>query len=65
MRIDASKTKVMSARIPFAQHQAYLIDGEPLENVDTLKYLSLMFVTNAQKQNYYCNSTCNPVFGRA
>ncbi len=51
IRIDASKTNAMSARIPVAQRQAALIDSEPLENVDTLKYLSLMLVANAQNQN--------------
>ncbi len=40
MRINASKTEVMSALIPGEQHQAVLLDGEPLENVDTFKSLS-------------------------
>ncbi len=39
MRINASKTKVMSALIPGEQRQAVLLDGEPLEDVDKFKYL--------------------------
>ncbi len=34
MRINASKTKVMSALIPGEQRHAILLDGEPLEDVD-------------------------------
>ncbi len=34
MRINASKTKVMSALIPGEQRQAVLLDGEPLEDVE-------------------------------
>ncbi len=37
MRINASKTKVMSALIPGEQRQAVLFDGEPLEDVDKFK----------------------------
>ncbi len=44
MRINASKTKVMSALIPGEQRQAVLLDGEPLEDVDKFKYLGSMFV---------------------
>ncbi len=44
MRINASKTKVMSALIPGEQRQAVLLDGEPLEVVDKFKYLGSMFV---------------------
>ncbi len=36
MHINASKTKVMSALIPGEQHQAVLLEGEPLEEVDKL-----------------------------
>ncbi len=39
MRINASKTKVMSALIPGEQRQAVLLDGEPLEDVEGFKYL--------------------------
>ncbi len=42
MRINALKTKVMSALIPGEQHQAVLLDGEPLEDVDKFKYLGSM-----------------------
>ncbi len=34
MRIDGSKTNVMSTLIPDEQHQVVLLDGEPLEDVD-------------------------------
>ncbi len=34
MRINASKTKVMSALVPDEQHQAVLLYGEPLEVVE-------------------------------
>ncbi len=37
MRINASKTKVMSALILGEQRQAILLDGEPLEDVDKFK----------------------------
>ncbi len=46
MRINALKTKVMSALIPGEQRQAVLLDGEPLEDVDKFKYLGPMFVAN-------------------
>ncbi len=39
MRINASKTKVMSALIPGEQLQAVLLDGELLEDVDKSKRL--------------------------
>ncbi len=48
MRINASKTKMMSALIPGEQRQAVLLDGEPLEDVDKFKCLDSMFVTNGQ-----------------
>ncbi len=37
MRINTSKTEVMSALIPGEQRQAVLLDGEPLEDVDKFK----------------------------
>ncbi len=48
MRINASKTKVMSAPIPSEQRQAVLLDGEPLKDVDKFTYLGSMFVANGQ-----------------
>ncbi len=48
IRINASKTKVMSARIPGEQRQAVLFDGELLEDVDRFKYLASTFVANSQ-----------------
>ncbi len=48
MRINASKTKVMSALVPDEQRQAVLLDGEPLEDVEKFKYLGSMFVANGQ-----------------
>ncbi len=38
----------MSALIPGEQHQAVLLDGEPLEDVEKFKHLSSMFVANGQ-----------------
>ncbi len=48
MRINTSKTKVMSAIIPSEQRQAVLFDVEPLEDVDTFKHLGSMVVANGQ-----------------
>ncbi len=39
MRINASKTKVMSAIISDEEREAVLLDGEPLEDVDKFKLL--------------------------
>ncbi len=46
MRINTSKTKVMSALIPGEQCRAILLGGEPLEHVRKLKYLGSMFVAD-------------------
>ncbi len=48
MRINASKTKVMSALIPGEQRQAVRLDDEPLEDVEKFKYLCSMLVANGQ-----------------
>ncbi len=48
MRINASKTKVMSALIPGEPRQAVLLGGEPLEDVERFKYLGSMFAANGQ-----------------
>ncbi len=48
MRINASKTKVMSALVPDEQRQAVLLDGEPLEDVSKIRYLGSMCVANGQ-----------------
>ncbi len=48
MRIDASKTKVMSTLIPREQCQAVLPDGKPLEDVDKFNYLGSIFLENGQ-----------------
>ncbi len=48
MRINASKTKVMSALIPDDQRKAVLLNGEPLEDVGKSKYLGSMFVQTAR-----------------
>ncbi len=44
MRISASRTKVRSAIIPGEQRQAFLSNGEPLEEVDKFKCPISMFV---------------------
>ncbi len=46
MRINAPKTRVMSALISGEPRQAVLLDVEPLEDVDKFKYLDSMFVAN-------------------
>ncbi len=46
MRINASKTKVFSARIHGEKCQVVLLDGESLGEVDKLKYLGSMFAVN-------------------
>ncbi len=48
MRIDASKTKVMSALIPGELRRSVLLDDEPLEDVDKFKHLGSMFIANDQ-----------------
>ncbi len=48
MRINASKTKMMSALIRGEQRHAVLLDGGPLEDVEKFKYLGWMFVANGQ-----------------
>ncbi len=48
MYINASKTRVMSALITGEQRQAVRLHGEPLEDVEKLKYLGSMLVTNGQ-----------------
>ncbi len=48
MRINASKTKVMSAIISGEEREAVLLDGEPLEDVDKFKHLGSIFVANGQ-----------------
>ncbi len=48
MRSNTSNTKAMAALIPGEQHQAVLLDGEPLVDVDKFKYLGSMFVANDQ-----------------
>ncbi len=48
MLINASTTKVMLAIIPGEQRQAVQVDSEPLEEVDTFKYLGLMLILNVQ-----------------
>ncbi len=48
MRINGSKTKVMSALIPDEQRQAVLLDDKPMEDVDKFKYLGSMSVANSQ-----------------
>ncbi len=48
VRINTSKTKVMSPLIPGEQRQAVMLDGDHLEDVDKFKYLGSMFVVNGQ-----------------
>ncbi len=48
IRINASKTKVISALISGEQRQAVLLDGEPLEDVEKFKYMGSMLVANGQ-----------------
>ncbi len=48
MRINASKTEVMSALIPGEQRQVVLFDGEPLNDVDKFKYIGSVFIASGQ-----------------
>ncbi len=48
MHIGASTTKLMLVIIPGEQRQAVQVEGEPLEEVDTFKYLGLMLIVNDQ-----------------
>ncbi len=48
MRINALKTEVMSALITGEQHQAVLLDGEPLEEVNRFKCIDSMFIATGQ-----------------
>ncbi len=73
MRINISKTKVMSELIPVEQRQVVLLDSEPLEDVDKFKCLGSMFVANGQGTEEIKSSInivlphsldCSPVFGR-
>ncbi len=48
MRINVSKSTVMSPLIPGEQRQAVLLDGEHLEDVGKFKYLGSMFIANDQ-----------------
>ncbi len=48
MHIKAPQTKLLPALIPGGQHQAVLLEGESLEEVDRLKYLGPMFMANDQ-----------------
>lgn len=48
MRINAAKTKVMTALLPPEAQQPILLDGTPLEMVDHFTYLGSSFVPNGQ-----------------
>ncbi len=43
-----AKPQMISALIPGEQRQAVLLDGEPLEDGEKLKYVGPMFVANGQ-----------------
>ncbi len=48
MHINAPQTKLVPALIPGGEHQAVLLEGESLEEVDRFKYLGPMFIANDQ-----------------
>ncbi len=48
MRINGSKTKVMSALIPGEQRRAVLLGDEPFVDANQFKYIGSMFFANAQ-----------------
>ncbi len=59
----------MSALVPGEQHQAVLLDGEPLEDVGKFKYLGAMFVALRRSEAGLIllvpqSLTYNPVYGR-
>ncbi len=67
MRINASKTKAMSALIPGEQRQAVLLNGEPLEGVDKFKLLQARAPRRSKAGLILPvphSFACNPVFGR-
>ncbi len=47
-RINASKANAMAAHIPGEQHQAFLLNGKPMADVDKFKYLGSMLTANGQ-----------------
>ncbi len=54
--VSASKPKVVSAFMPGEQRQNFLLDGEPLEDVDKFKQLGSMFAANSQGTEVIKNS---------
>ncbi len=48
LRINASKTKVLSANVDPLLHQVINVGGEPLEEVSSFKYLGASFTATGQ-----------------
>ncbi len=57
MRINALKTEVMSAFVTGEQHQAVLLVGEPLEEVNRFKCIDSMFIATGQSTEQIWNSS--------
>ncbi len=53
MRINTPKSKVMPVLNSSEQHQAVLLDGAPLQDVDKFKYLGALFIANGQGTDLY------------
>ncbi len=53
MHIKTPKSKVMSVLNSSEQHQAVLLDGAPLQDVDKFKHLGALFIANCQGTNLY------------
>lgn len=51
MRINASKTKILSAGIPQAERSSVTLNGETLEETDSFKYLGCTFIGTGQGIN--------------
>lgn len=51
MRINASKTKILSAGIPQAERSSVTLNGETLEETDSFKYLGCTFIGTGQGMN--------------
>ncbi len=67
--LPASESYLMSTHIPGEHYRVTLHNGEPLEDVDKLEYLGLMFIVNGQDTEKIggwkslARNACNPVVG--
>ncbi len=69
MRINASKSKVVSTLVPGEHGQAVILDGEQLEGIEKFKYLGSIFRAPKRSEAELIlpvphSLICNPVCGR-